>query len=296
MSSLRLLPLALALGVVLSACTPSSQTDEKSATKSPDEQLKAAQVLVDGASKKQAKAERVFDGLGGMVGVVIAPTSGENQEQGVVWMSPDGTTLFPGPALDASGENINPKVAQQQLGGGAKAPGQADASTVDKGALLERAASSETGSFVQGKSGPVVTAIVDLNCSHCNTFFASAQPLINSGKLRVRYVLAGFMSATSAPKAAAVLGAKDKIAAMKKAEADFAKNGAQGPAPKFEPKFEAIAKANTELLMATGEPATPYLFYCDKETKTLVGMSGAPQDMPAFVASLDSTSHPYCGK
>ena len=295
MSSLRLLPLALALGVVLSACTPSTPTEDKAAAKSPDEQLKAAQVLVEGASKNQAKAERVFEGLGGMVGVVIAPTSGEHKEQGVVWMSPDGTTLFPGPALDASGENINPKVAQQQLGG-AQAPGKTDASAVDKGALLERAASPETGSFVQGKSGPVVTAIVDLNCSHCNTFFASAQPLINSGKLRVRYVLAGFMSATSAPKAAAVLGAKDKIAAMKKAEADFAKNGSQGPAPKFEPKFEAIAKANTELLMATGEPATPYLFYCDKETKTLVGMSGAPQDMPAFVASLDSTSHPYCGK
>ena len=295
MSSLRLLPLAFALGVVLSACTSSTPTQDKAAAKSPDEQLKAAQVLVEGASKNQAKAERVFEGLGGMVGVVIAPTSGEHKEQGVVWMSPDGTTLFPGPALDASGENINPKVAQQQLGD-TQAPGKTDASAVNKGALLERAASPETGSFVQGKSGPVVTAIVDLNCSHCNTFFASAQPLINSGKLRVRYVLAGFMSATSAPKAAAVLGAKDKIAAMKKAEADFAKNGSQGPAPNFEPKFEAIAKANTELLMATGEPATPYLFYCDKETKTLVGMSGAPQDMPAFVASLDSTSHPYCGK
>lgn len=295
MSSLRLLPLAFALGVVLSACTSSTPTEDKAAAKSPDEQLKAAQVLVEGASKNQAKAERVFEGLGGMVGVVIAPTSGEHKEQGVVWMSPDGTTLFPGPALDASGENINPKVAQQQLGD-TQAPGKTDASAVNKGALLERAASPETGSFVQGKSGPVVTAIVDLNCSHCNTFFASAQPLINSGKLRVRYVLAGFMSATSAPKAAAVLGAKDKIAAMKKAEADFAKNGSQGPAPNFEPKFEAIAKANTELLMATGEPATPYLFYCDKETKTLVGMSGAPQDMPAFVASLDSTSHPYCGK
>lgn len=294
MSSLRLLPLVLTLGVVLSACTPSAPAEDK-ASKSPDEQLKTAKALVEGASKNQAKAERVFEGLGGMVGVVIAPTSGDHKEQSVIWMSPDGTTLFPGPALNASGENINLKMTQQQLGG-AKALGQVDASTVDKGALLDRAASPETGSFVQGKAGPVITAIVDLNCSHCNTFFTNSQSFINSGKLRVRYVLAGFLSATSAPKAAAVLGAKDKVAAMKKAEADYAKNGTKGPAPKFEPKFEAIAKANTELLMATGEPATPYLFYCDKETKTLMGMAGAPQDMQAFVASLDSTSHPYCGK
>lgn len=301
----RTLPLVLALGVALAACSPSSRPD---AAESSNEatRLQAAQALVKSASKGAADVERVFEGEGGMVGVVIASKADPSQQRAVVWMSPDGTVLFPGPALDSTGQDINPRVAREQIqgeGAGAKAndAAQGDAATTgeapntaggDKAAILSKAVGA--GSFVQGTAGPILTAIVDLNCSHCNTFFADAQPLIARGELRVRYVLAGFLTPTSGPKAAAVLGAADPVAALKKAEADFARQGQKGLAPAFEARLEAVVKANNALLTSTGEPATPYLLYCDQATGTVVGEAGAPEDVAALAKQLGDGPHPAC--
>lgn len=290
MTLLRTLPLALALGLGLSACSPAESPASKSPPSSGN--LENAKKLVAGASENKATAERIFEGTGGMVGVVVAPAEGGNGQKGIAWMSPDGTVLFPGPALNNKGENVTERFAKEQLG----QPEKPDTSAVNKADLLKRAADASTGSFVQGKSGPVVTAIVDLNCSHCNTFFAGAQPLVDSGKLRVRYVLAGFLTSSSVPKAAAVLGAKDKVAAMKKAEADFAKNGQGSPAPSFKPEHEATVKANNDLLAATGEPSTPYLLYCEKGSQQVHGEPGAPQDMVAFAQSLSESGNEFCGR
>lgn len=290
----RSLPLALALGVVLAGCAGSDTPNNATGTKqeqSSASQLERAKKLVTGASQGQAQADSVFEGPDGMVGVVIAPANAPSGEKAVVWMTPEGSMILLGTAFNETGENLNVTLGQEHMG---KAGSNEDSSKTAE--LLSRAASSESGSFVQGKSGPIVTAIVDLNCSHCNTFFTNAQPLIDSGKMRVRYVLAGFLTQTSGPKAAAILGAKDKVAAMKKAEADYAKNGQQGKAPTFKPEFEAVVKANNEILRDTGEPATPYLFYCEKQTQKVVGQAGAPEDLESFLESVGSEGHPNCSQ
>lgn len=286
----RSLSLALALGLALAGCTGSDTSNSATGTKqekSSVSQLERAKKLVTGASQGQAQADSVFEGPEGMVGVVITPANAPGGEKAVVWMSPEGSMIFLGAAFNEAGENLNVTLGQEHMG---KAGGSQSAD------LLNRVVFGESGSFVQGKSGPIVTVIVDLNCSHCNTFFSNAQPLIDSGKLRVRYVLAGFLTQTSGPKAAAVLGAKDKVAALKKAEADYAKNGQRGPAPTFKPEFEDLVKANNDILRDTGEPATPYVFYCDKQTQEVVGQAGAPEDLESFLEGVGSEGHPGCSK
>ena len=297
MTLMRTLPLALALAVGLGACAkiPTDQRASKESATSEEETLEAAQALVTKASNGVARAESVFEGLGGMVGVVVAPVNGQpGASRSVVWISPDKSVVFPGPAVDIEGVNVSERFAQEHSGQGS-ATTSTPTAAVDKSALLERAAATESGSFVQGRRGPVITAIVDLNCVHCNTLFSSAQPLIQEGKVRVRYVLAGFMSPTSVPKAAAVLGARDKVAALRKAEEDYSKNGPNGAAPKFDAKHEPTIAANTQLLQDTGEPATPYLFYCDKETQEVKGIAGAPQNLAGFIETVGSEGHAACG-
>ena len=296
MTLMRTLPLALALTLGLGACAkiPTDKRTPQQTEKTDAEALESAQGLVSKASNGVARAESVFEGLGGMVGVRVAPANGQgNQGPSVVWMSPDHSVIFPGPALDIDGVNVSDRFAQENSGQ-SSSPAASPASAVDKAALLERAASSESGSFIQGRRGPVVTAIVDLNCVHCNTLFTATQPLVKEGKVRMRYVLAGFLSPTSVPKAAAVLGARDKVAALRKAEEDYSQNGPNGPAPKFDAKHEATIAANTQLLNDTGEPATPYLFYCDKETQEVKGIPGAPQDMEGFLQGVGEEGHPAC--
>lgn len=307
---LSTLPLVVALTLALGACSsPWNSGDGRGAAPSTagardraaedssrypstnEALLETARKLVAGASKGQAQVQRVFSGFGGMVGVVVSPTQGNTEQEGLVWMSPDGKALFPGPVLNAAGQNINEALAREQnLRGAPKAP------PTDKAPLLTRAAEAGAGGFVQGTRGPVVTAIVDLNCPHCNTFFTNTQPLVKAGKLRVRYVLAGFLTPTSIPRAAAVLGAADKVAALRQAEVDFAKDHGQGPAPTFKPAHEATVKANTQLLMDTGQPSTPYLLYCDKATKAVAGAPGAPPQLDAFVAGLAEGPHEACSR
>ncbi len=228
--------------------------------------LDAAERLIDAVTHGQAQAKKVFPGPGGLTGVVIEA----KQHPLVAWITPGGKYLAVGPLLNAQGQDET-RLAMEKLDLLPKVMAPAD---------FAQLASKEADSFVLGKTGPELTAFVDPNCIFCHKFYEQAQPLINAGKLRVRFVIVGFLKPDSAPRAAAILGAKDPQAAMAENEKGFdaaTEEGGIKPMDNPPPALRAAVENNTKLLAKSGELATPTLIYCDKKTGLKV-IHGLPQE------------------
>ncbi len=303
---MRFSRLTLALGgafaLALAGCTPASKAPE--AKPMTDEQrLEAAKSLFEKVSQGRGTVYEVAPAPDGLYRLKIGPkdmTPQNSHLENYAWMSSNAKVVILGPAFD---ENRTDLSATEAKASAASEPAATTESedvspkvTKLKEQLLTRAASKDSGSFIQGTKGPVVTAIIDLNCSHCNDFVAAIQPAIKAGKLRVRYVVAGFLNATSERKAAAVLTAKDPVAALLASEEAFRRDGGDDSIGRVDDSKLAVVKANTKILAETQEPSTPYLFYCDKARKQVIGMPGYEPNLDAFTNAIGTEGHPACAK
>ena len=246
--------------------------------------LGTAASLLESVTHGEAKAEKVFPGPGGLTGIEVTlqghPT--------VAFATADGRYLVAGPVLNKQGED-EAHTAMVKLG---LIPKPASA-----GALAAKAAGAD--SFVLGTGGPEITAFVDPNCIFCHKFYEEAKPLIEAGKLRVRYVVVAFLKPNSMPKAAAILGAADPAAAMAKNEKGFdAVTEEGGIAPAQNPAAATLSAVenNTKLLSESGEMATPTLIYCNsKGEPTLVHGLGKESFMD-FAAHIGNLQNGVCQK
>ena len=246
--------------------------------------LGTAASLLESVTHGEAKAEKVFPGPGGLTGIEVTlqghPT--------VAFATADGRYLVAGPVLNKQGED-EAHTAMVKLG---LIPKPASA-----GALAAKAAGAD--SFVLGTGGPEITAFVDPNCIFCHKFYEEAKPLIEAGKLRVRYVVVAFLKPSSMPKAAAILGAADPAAAMAKNEKGFdAVTEEGGIAPAQNPAAATLSAVenNTKLLSESGEMATPTLIYCNsKGEPTLVHGLGKESFMD-FAAHIGNLQNGVCQK
>lgn len=295
------LTLGLLGALALAGCTAPS-ADKAPKRLNTEQRDTAAKELFDKVSEGRGTVYEIKEGPDGLYKLTVGPKDAADSSRSVVWMTSNAKVLIIGAAFDENRNNLAIDSSTPAPTAPEHAEGNNPRSAEDtalQAALLTRAADKASGSFVQGTAGPIVTAIVDLNCSHCNDFFTAAQPLIEQGKLRVRYVLAGFLTPTSELKAAAVLGAKDPIAAMKASEKAY-RNGGAGEEAALEAKDRrgeiAKVKANTQILIDTKKPSTPYLFHCDKQSKQVVGEAGYAPDLEGFVATIGVEGHPACAK
>ncbi len=124
----------------------------------------------------------------------------------------------------------------------------------------------------------IVYVFTDPNCPYCNKFWADARPWVRAGRVQLRHVIVGILSADSPGKAAALLSAANPAAALaayEGAQVDaVAKTlaaghprplGAQGLAPlnPIPPAWAARLNANDQLMQALGLRATPALVWQD---------------------------------
>ena len=122
--------------------------------------------------------------------------------------------------------------------------------------------------FLVGHRGPELTAFMDPNCIWCHRFYEKALPLIHAGKLHLRVVLVGFLKPTSAAKAAAVLMARHPAQALALDESRFnvvTEEGGIHPASAAPASIRESVHHNTQILIHTGEEATPTLLYLNKQ-------------------------------
>jgi thiol:disulfide interchange protein DsbG len=246
--NLSIMVLSLMAGAAASLCLyPPAQSGR-------DVQLSTAKTLVQSASHGQAVAKKVFQGPGGLTGVILDA----HHHNMVAWIA-GGKYLIVGPVLNSMGQNETVlAMKKHHLLPPVMAP-----------VAFAQMVSKEADSFVVGKAGPEITAFVDPNCIFCHEFYEQAKPLIAAGKLRVRFVVVGFLKPNSAAKAAAILGAKDPQSALAADERGFDTKTEEGgiqPMNHPSPALREDVRKNTLLLLKSGEMATPTLITCNRKT------------------------------
>jgi thiol:disulfide interchange protein DsbG len=124
----------------------------------------------------------------------------------------------------------------------------------------------KTGTVAEGPSSPrhVLYVFFDANCWYCHLTWKALQPYERAG-LQVRWVPVAYQKDTSAGRAAAIMQARDRVAALRSNEAGYrVKTYDGGIAPVKAPKtLEAELEANFQLMDRFGVSGTPGLVWKD---------------------------------
>lgn len=244
--------------------------------------LDKVKALVAGASHGSAQVVSVFPGKDGMTGAVTQ-TPGHAKE--IIWISPGGSLLFPGPAITIDGQNLSTSALTDQH------------VYITSSELADKV---QSRGFVVGTKGPILTAFMDPNCSWCHELYKNIMPRVKKGELRIRFIMVGILKPSSIPRAVAIMAAKDPAAALAKDENGFVTQTEEGGLPPLKdarPDIEAQIQENVSFMGEAGQISTPGLLFCDKSAgNKLVYIQGYPQDQAGFVAKLGTEGHPSCSK
>ncbi|MPT07012.1 MAG: thiol:disulfide interchange protein DsbG, partial [Delftia sp.] len=71
----------------------------------------------------------------------------------------------------------------------------------------------------------VIYTFTDPNCKYCHKFWEAARPWVDAGKVQLRHILVGVIRDDSPAKAAAILQAPDRAAALMEHEKKSAQGG-----------------------------------------------------------------------
>ena len=151
----------------------------------------------------------------------------------------------------------------------------------------------------EGSKGAVIYDFIDPNCPYCHQIYTWLRNPIDNGGLRVRFIIVGFLTPSSAGKAAAILSAADPVQALQKNEVQFSvqRSGPQGgiaPAsPQRVERMRGVLHFNKSLLegkefQLEGAPviSVPLLVY--RQGNTIHYLSGLP-DNAQWKALLDAS-------
>jgi thiol:disulfide interchange protein DsbG len=129
----------------------------------------------------------------------------------------------------------------------------------------------ESGGHLIGEgrpSAPLLYVFADPNCSICYRFYTMAEPLVSSGRLRLRWVMVAFLQSTSAAKADAILAARDPRSALHADEDRFDtahEAGGIAPARSQNRVLHDVLQAHLAAMDAVGGIGTPTLLYRDAQ-------------------------------
>ncbi|HSN17424.1 MAG TPA: thiol:disulfide interchange protein DsbG [Gammaproteobacteria bacterium] len=212
-----------------------------------------------------------FPGPDGLTGWIVR-VSGRPM---VVFTTPSGDYAMNGELVDKSGNNLTRQYQQRYF------PHTAPADVV---ALLEK-----DGSLVdEGQAkAPLIYVYADANCVFCNRFWTELRPYVRSGKVHVRWAMLAFLKQTSAGRAAAILAAKDKVAALTEDETKFDKAKEEGGIPPLEPvpyDLRAALLLHSSQMDDLGGHGTPLILYHQPDGWHQT--EGLPQDISKFIDDL----------
>lgn len=130
--------------------------------------------------------------------------------------------------------------------------GTAVAQEPDKAAAL-LAAMDQATTIQQGHGTHRLYVFFDPNCPYCHQLYLKLRPLVARDDLQVHWVVLGMLTASSEPKAAAMLQAPDRLKAFETNENDydFAANGQPGggilPASTILPRTRQALQRNLQI-------------------------------------------------
>ena len=144
----------------------------------------------------------------------------------------------------------------------------------------------KTDAVTEGATSPkrILYVFFDANCWYCHLPWKALQAYEKAG-LQVRWVPVAYQKDSSAGRAAAIMQAKDRVAAMRVNETGYrAKSYDGGIAPvKPSKALEAQLEANFELMDRFGVSGTPGLVWKDEKGRVQV-KTGMPRlsQLPAI--------------
>lgn len=122
----------------------------------------------------------------------------------------------------------------------------------------------------------VIYTFTDPNCKYCHKFWEAARPWVDAGKVQLRHILVGVIRDDSPAKAAAILQAPDRAAALMEHEKKSAQGGI-APAFSVSPDVRKTLEAHRKLMMSLGFRGTPGIVVIDSQGSTK-SYGGMPRD------------------
>lgn len=187
-----------------------------------------------------------FEAPGGMSGFAALMES----QPLSIYVTPDGKHAIVGPMIDAKGVDVSAAALDKVV---ARPAGEQNWKQLESSAWIADGSA---------KAPRVVYTFTDPNCPYCNRFWRDARPWVDAGKVQLRHVIVGILGPSSAPKAAALLEARDPAAALAGHARDHAKGGVK-PVAQVSEAARGKLEANARLMQQLGSFATPTTFYRD---------------------------------
>lgn len=220
----------------------------------------AGAALIEKISHNQLTVQQTIPVSKSLTAYVVEPKEGA---QKMILFTIDNQYLVAGNVVDSTGQNLTQQYTQKYVFAG-----------VAKKALAEV---GNTHWVTQGsdKAPHKAYIVIDPNCIFCHMLYKEVEPMIEKGTLQVRWIPAGFLKPSSAGKAAAIMAAKDPLAALKKDETTFDAKKEEGGIqpldanskdPKVQTAFDQV-NANTQFFGKNGFQGTPTILYFDKDGK-----------------------------
>ena len=150
-------------------------------------------------------------------------------------------------------------------------------------------AGMEQATFIaEGHGSRVLWIFFDPNCPYCHKVYERLRPWVGKDKLQFRWVPVGMLTSTSEGKAAALLQARDRLAALHLSENDFnfstqGPGGGIAPAKRIAGKTRMDLQANLSLLQGENINGVPLLLF-RKRNGSAELFIGAPT--PAQLAAM----------
>ncbi len=156
------------------------------------------------------------------------------------------------------------------------------------------AAARAAGGIVDGRSPHRLYVVFDPNCPYCHQLYDDLRPYVARGQVAVSWIVVGFLGPSSLPKAAAILQARDPLAALRSNEArySFPRHGEGGggvaPAATIAPATRARLARNLDMLRRIHVFGVPVMVWrgTDGEARLMLGEVKASQlsELVALVA------------
>ena len=174
---------------------------------------------------------------------------------------------------------------------GAASPAHAARST-DQAAATILGQLASASCIVEGHGKRQLVVFFDPNCPYCHHLYEALRPAVGAQGLRVCWIVLGMLTASSLPKAAAMLQAADPLQAFRRNEDDydFAASGQPGggiaPARSITPATRERLQRNLVLYRSAQLAGVPVMVWRDAHGAHLnVGVpSGA--ELQSILASI----------
>jgi thiol:disulfide interchange protein DsbG len=232
---------------------------------------------LEGLQKQGGVIGQSFPAPDGLTGWVV-------QIQGrslILYTTPSGNYVLSGALVDQGGKNLTEQYGDTYI----------EQPAANK--LIGQLAKDPTLIDEGDPHAPDLYAYADANCSFCNKLWTELRPYVQSGKVRVHWVMLAFLKETSPGRGAAILAAPDRLAALNTDESKFDKDHEEGGIPPLDPIPVAVGaalQAHDAEMAEAGSQGTPLLLYRKGNTWTL--SEGMPRDFQTFMSTVNPSIPP----